>query len=1192
MQHPAHIHLRIDRRANWGFLFLLGLIAGGAGAAFADPALREESLAARSGPRGATLFAIVDPAQSGIVAENNFADPKMWDEHYQELIFGEIGTGIAIGDYDGDGRPDVFVASKTEGCRLFRNLGGWKFEDVTESAGLGGGGWLEKAKSWVGLGAGEAADSPEWWKQGAAFADVNNDGWLDLYVCRFNAPNWLYINQGDGTFKEEAAARGLAVKDGSCMAAFCDYDRDGWLDVFIHTNMLDVTTHPHGRRPYLLRNRGDGTFEDVTERAGIRGEAAAHSAIWWDQDGDGWPDLYVANDFAPADSLYRNNRDGTFTNVIEEVLPHMPYYAMGSDIGDVNNDGRIDLLVADMAATNHEKDFRGMADARARAHEEPAGPASPPQFMRNALFLETGTGRMLEAGLLAGVAASDWTWSVRLEDLDNDGRLDLHVTNGMIREYHNADLLARVMSAGNLAAHRQIVRQSPHLAEVNVAFRNLGDLQFEKVSAEWGLDHRGVSFGAAFADLDGDGDLDLVFSNYEGGVSVLRNDSQEGHRIVVALRGTRSNKFGIGARVRIETAAGVQVRALTVARGYLSSSEPVAHFGLGELDRIDSLTVEWPSGHVQRFTDLAVDRKLTITEPASAPPDLRRDKPDSMASGALFEATAHPSFIAPEDSAPEGDVQPLLPFRFDRRGPALAAGDLDGDGRETIVIGGTERSPLQILGCSTLPSDGVDDGPLLLIDYDSDGDLDLLRTKAGSSRTANYQPRIYRNTSGLFDPVDVFPAISIPAGAAAAADFDRDGDLDVFIGGRHVPGSYPDAPRSVLMRNDAGRFVDATPTELERVGMVTAALWTDANNDGWPDLLVATEWGTLRLFINDRGTLRERKDAGFDHTGLWTSLASADFNGDGVPDYVAGNIGLNTPYRAPAILFKGDFRGDGQYQQLVEAKVENGKLLPTRARSDLGAQIPQVVRRFARNDAFARATLPEILGDALEKAVRLEATELASGVYLSQPEGTWKFTPLPRIAQIAPLQGMVTADFNGDGHTDLFAVQNLHSIAPAIGRFGGGLGQLLLGDGQGDFTPVPPQDSGLVVPGDAKALLALDLNDDGWPDMLASRNRQPSLAFMHRGVEGSGSFRVVLKGPDGNPAAVGAVLTLELTDGSTQRAELFAGSGYYSQQPPGCFFAYPISNPPKRLTVRWPDGRTTSHPLAASPPARVEIREP
>jgi hypothetical protein len=722
------------------------------------------------------------------------------------------------------------------------------------------------------------------------------------------------------------------------------------------------------------------------------------------------------------------------------------------------------------------------------------------------------------------------------------------------------------------------------------------------VSADWGLDQLGVSFGSAFADLDGDGDLDLVFSNYEGGVSVLRNDSQDGHRVVVALRGTRSNKFGIGARVRIETAAppspgygaasGVQVRALSVARGYLSSSEPVAHFGLGAADRIASLTVEWPSGHVQHFTDLPVDRKITITESASAPVELRRDNPASAHGATLFKSAAHPSFIAPEDPAPEGDVQALLPFRFDRRGPALAAADLDGDGSEEIVIGGTERSPLQILPGLTLPSDGVDDGPLLLIDYDSDGDLDLLRSKAGSSRTASYQTRIYRNTSGRFEPVDVLPAMSFPAGAAAAADFDRDGDLDVFIGGRHLPGNYPDAPRSNLLRNDAGRFVDATPTELERPGMVTAALWTDANNDGWPDLLVATEWGTLRLFINDSGTLRERKDSGFDQTGLWTSLASADFNGDGVPDYVVGNIGLNTPYQAPAILFKGDFRGDGQYQQLVEAKIENGKLLPARARRDLGAQIPQVVRRFARNDAFARATLPEILGDALEKAVRFEATELASGVYLSQSDGAWKIATLPRIAQIAPLQGMVTGDFNGDGHTDLFAVQNLHSVAPAIGRFGGGLAQLLLGDGAGGFTPVPPIESGLVVPGDAKALLALDLNNDGWPDLLASRNRQSSLAFMHRAVEGSGSFRVVLKGARGNPAAVGAVLTLELADGRTQRTELFAGSGYYSQQAPGCFFAYPRSNPPKQLTVRWPDGRTTTQPLTGRPPALVEFRAP
>ena len=1086
-------------------MFALAVAAAGA----ATPGLTEAPLAPRSGPRGATLFTKLSPEQTGIVTENNFADPKMWNEHYQELIFGEVGTGIAIGDYDGDGRPDVFVVSKTGPCRLFRNLGNWKFEDVTEKAGLGGAtGWMNTAKSWIGLGGDNpAADTPDHWKQGATFVDVNNDGWLDIYVCRFGAPNLLYINQGDGTFKEEAAARGLAVTADSCMAEFCDYDRDGWLDVFIHTNMLDVATHPNGSRAYLFHNNGDGTFTDVTDRAGIVGDSSAHSATWWDYDGDGWPDLYVANDYAPADVLYHNNRDGTFTNVINQVVPHMPYYAMGADLGDVNNDGRIDLFVADMAGSNHEKDFRGMAAARERAQLEPADPAVAPQYMRSALYLNTGTGRMQEAALLAGVAATDWTWSPRLEDLDDDGRLDLFVTNGMIREYNNIDLLAKSVARENIAAQRAVVKDSPPLAERNVAFRNLGDLQFQNVSKAWGLDQRGVSFGSAFGDLDGDGDLDLIYANYQGGVTVLRNDSDTGHRVIIALRGTRSNRFGVGATVRINTAAGVQVRQLVLARGYLSSSEPVVHFGLGDATRIERMTVIWPSGAEQEFTDLPADRHYNVTEimgkPAEAVP---------APSPEFSDVSAAMKLALPTDEAPRvAESKSLAPFRLDRRGPALAAGDLDGDGRSDLVIGATTKEPLRIVRggrIDTLATGPGDDGPVLVFDANGDGAKDLLVTKATAAR-----PRLFLNDGhGAFRtaPADTLPAEEIDAGAAAAADFDRDGRMDLFIGARVLPGQYPLPPRSALWRNLGGRFEDVTDAVapgLREVGLVTAALWADVDGDGWPDLLVACEWGNVRYFHNAHGARLEdwTERAGFAAagTGLWSALAAADFNGDGRPDFVAGNLGLNTPYRAdaehPALLFYGDFAGHGD-NTIVEGFYEGDRLYPRRSRNELGAQIPAIMRRYPRNDIFARATLEEILGrDALAKARRFAATELRSGVFLSQPDGTYRFAPLPRIAQIAPLEGIVAGDFDGDGRADIYAVQNSFAPVPAIGHFDGGLSQLLRGDGHGNFVAVPPAESGLVVPGDAKAVVALDLDGDGRTDFFISRNNSTTLAFRNNG---------------------------------------------------------------------------------------------
>ncbi len=1206
-------------------LLVSGCLRAGVRAGDPGGGLQEAPLAPRSGPPAATMFTLMPPEQTGIVTENRYDDPAMWGVHYQEIALGAMGTGVAIGDYDNDGRPDILVVSKTGGCRLFRNLGGWKFEDVTEKAGLGAPaeGMLEKGLDWF---RDRGARDGSAWRQGAVFADVNNDGWLDIYVCRFGAPNLLYINQRDGTFKEEAAARGLAVADACGVGAFADYDRDGWLDVYVTTNMLDAKHHPNGQRGYLFHNNGDGTFTDVTEKAGIYGEMLSHSATWWDLDGDGWPDLYVTDDFAGADRLYHNNRDGTFTDIINEVVPHTPYSSMGSDFGDVNNDGRFDLLVADMAASTHEKDQRGMADSRALDAAKVAGSTAAPQYSRSALYLNTGLGRCLEAAQLAGVAATDWTWSVRFEDLDNDGRLDLFVTNGMSREYQNADLRDRIILAETLADRMRIMRNSPRQNERHLAYRNLGDLRFEEVGAAWGLDQRGVSFGAAFGDLDGDGDLDLVYANYQGGLTVLRNDCPTGHRVVVALRGTRSNRFGIGATVRVESALGLQVRQLVVSRGYLSSSEPIAHFGLGDDPVVKRLTVLWPSGAAQSFTDLPVDRRYTITEPSD--PAVHPSAPPPPPVGQFAEVSAADglSLSTHEAARHDANPQPLRPERFDDLGPALAVGDLapssalppspeprrtgtaDGGGRDDVLVGGTSADPARLLrqtGASRFVAASTDDlanptlvedGPLLLFDADGDGRNDILVTRAGTSLPAEspeYQPRLYLNDGrGGFRPApaDALPPLPISAGAVAAADFDRDGRLDVFIGGRVRPGEYPLAPRSALLVNRGGRFEDVTDAlapGLREVGMVRAALWSDVDGDGWPDLLLALEWGEVKYFHNRQGRGFEdwTERAGFAAagTGWWTSLASADFNGDGRPDFVVGNVGLNTQYHAspqePALLYFGDFAG-GRPPQLVEAYYENGKLYPWRTRKELGAQIPLVLRRYRTNDAYARATLPEILGaERLGAARRFAATELRSGVFLSQPDGTYRFEPLPRIAQIAPLQGIVTGDFDGDGRADIYAVQNSYAAGAGVGRFDGGVSQLLRGDGRGHFTAVPPAESGLLVPGDAKALAVLDLDGDGWPDFLLTRNESTTLAFRNRGVPGRHALSVRLRGPQGNPDAIGARVSLELADGTTETAEVQAGSGYYSQSSACCFFGYPDANPPRRLAIRWPDGSTAFRAL-------------
>jgi len=1176
--------------------------------AASSPDITRDGFAPLSGPRGPTLFTELATEQTGIVSVNHYADPKMWGELNHEFESGAMGTGVAIGDFDGDGKPDIFVVSKTESCRLFRNLGNWKFEDVSAKAGIE-----------------DQGDAAKIWKQGVSFADVNNDGLLDLYVCRFNAPNLLYINQGNGTFKEMAHAYGLDVKDASVMGAFCDYDRDGWLDVFVQTNVLNFNEHPNGQRNYLFHNNRDGTFTEVSQRAGISGNAQGHSATWWDFDGDGWPDLYVANDFSVADKLYRNNRDGTFANVLDQVVPHTPFSSMGADLGDINNDGLIDLFTTDMAASTHEKDQRGMAESRARTVEDEKNPGTAPQYERNALFLSTGMGRMLEAAYLTGLAATDWTWAPRLEDLDNDGRLDLFVTNGMHREATNVDLLARQLAAANPIERIKIMRESPMLAETHFAFRNRGNLEFENVSAAWGLNQKSVGFGAAFGDLDGDGDLDLVYANYQKGVTVLRNDNDSGHRVMISLRGTESNRFGVGATVRLETKSGVQVRQLVLARGLLSSSEPVLHFGLGDDMEIIKLTVTWPSGRVQNFADLTADRKLTITEPAASTVGaaLRRDsdEPSRYKAAPIIgqvgqftevSASANLSIQSHEEAVDETALQRLLPARYNRRGPSLAVGVLKDGGGDAIILGGTTVTPLTLLTRDSsaafrkntrtpFPVGPINDGPVLLFEANGDGRTDLLVTKSGNTQPAGaveYQPKLYLGDGeGGFQsaPDDALPSLPICAGTAVAADFDHDGQLDLFIGGRMTPGLYPLSPRSALLANRGGKFEDVTEKiapALREVGMVTSALWTDVDGDGWSDLLLSLEWGTVKYFHNRQGQAFDdwTDKAGFAGagTGWWTSIAAADFNGDGRLDYVVGNVGLNTQYHAtperPAFLFSGDFNDSGEEPQIIEAYYEGDRLFPWRSRKNLGAVLPFVAKRFPKNNAYARAAVGELVGEEkLAAAQRYSATELRSGVFLSQPDGTFHFEPLPRIAQISPAQGLAAGDFDGDGHADIYVVQNSYAPIPLVGRFDGGVSQLLRGDGRGSFAPVTPAESGLLVPGDAKALAILDLNLDGWPDFIVSRNNSSTLAFQNRGVAGRHGLRVTLMGDLANPTTVGARLTLESADGSKQMSEIHAGSGYASQSAAVCFFGYKDSNPPKKISIRWPTGEITESSVVGTP---------
>ncbi len=1111
-----------------------------------------------SGAEALSQFSRVPADQTGIHFTNAYDDPEMWGRRYREFTLGSVGAGVATGDFDQDGRPDIYAVSKTGPNKLYRQTGDFTFEDVTEQAGVAG--------------------LPDAWATGATFVDINNDGWLDLYLCQFAAPNQLYVNQGDGTFSEQASAYGLDIEDASVMAAFSDADRDGDLDMYLVTNILDYAQNYLGRPDYYFEN-DDGTFRDATEQSGIEGVSQGHSATWWDYDQDGWPDIYVANDFEKPDRLYRNNGDGTFTDVLRQTFPHTPYFSMGSDLGDVNNDGLMDFFVSDMAATTHQKSMSGIAELSRGTWENEQINSRFPMYMRNAFYLNNGTTHFNEIANLTGLDASNWTWAVKFADLDNDGRTDLFITNGNIRNFMDADLLEKQKVASSLAARIRVYRNAPKLEERNLAFRNEGDLNFSDVSKTWGLDHLGVSFGASYCDLDRDGDLDIVVNNLEDNLHVYRNNSPNAG-FLVRLQGVSSNSYGIGSAALYTSSAGTQSRQLTLARGVLSNDEPLLHFAPGSGQIAESeLSIRWPSGLISILTAPQAGQLYTITEPneTSIPPSPR--DPNEQPKGQFVEASSELglNYAHQEDRYNEFAKQVLLPRRLSKQGPAIAYDSQS----HTLTISGSAKQASKSFSLN----DASHFKPSETNETQTDTDLLGLLSLNGSLVTT---PSLLPNR--LSD--SPIPTTSV----LTAGDFDSDGDLDLFLGGRQQPGAYPETPVSYLFENRNGQYIDVTEERapgLKMVGMVTSAIWSDATGDEIPDLLLTLDWGAVTLFENRDGKLVNiTATSGLaPYLGWWNSIASADFNGDGLLDYVVGNVGLNTKYHAtaehPTLLYYGDFDESGN-KQIIEAQYENNSLYPLRPYSKLSFAIPSIANGFNSYAAFAQATLPEIFDSIkLAAATRLEANTLSSGVFINQGAKGFSFHELPRLAQIAPIYGIATQDFDGDGFTDIFLAQNSCAPEPTTGQFNGGLSLLLSGNGDGTFTPITTAKSGLMVRGDAKSAITLDLEKDGWADLIVAQNSDTLLAFRNRGIAPNHSFSVTLDYIDSNPNAYGSKVTVLRADGTQTTTELTSTAGYLSQSEATLFFGYTAKNEPTQIQVTWPDGTKTTHPFEAGPSLRL-----
>ena len=1083
----------------------------------------ESSPLAPASEGGETLFSELSPEETGV----NFVNLIDKKHATKRLYLGAFACGgVAIGDLNGDGLQDLYLTSGPRGNRLYLNQGNLKFQDATETSGTGG---------------------RDDWSAGASLVDIDADGDLDIHVCYYDAANQLFINDGKGVFEERAGEFGLDQSDASLMASFCDYDQDGDLDCFLLTRDFkrdggfpaeapvvktetgyrikegfekyyaikqtgkDRWTYVNaGREDYLLRNDG-GKFTDVSKAAGISGRDRGNSATWWDFNNDGLADLYIGNDFKDADRLYQNMGDGTFKDVIREFIPHSPWFAMGADTADLDGDGRLDLLVADMAGTNHYRSKTTMGEIGSIRPFLLS--AVPRQYMHNVLYLNQNIGRLADASYLAGLASSDWSWAVKLNDFDLDGRPDVFFTNGVSRSFNNSDVQRKKEDYIGKTEWDFYESHEPR-REQNLAFANRGDLRFENVSKAWGLDHLGMSYAAATGDLDGDGDPDLVVAGLDEPVKIYRNDApSKARRIALKLVGKDGNGFGYGATVTLKAGGEEQIRSLRPSSGFLSSNAPELYFGLGEATGIESLSIQWAHGGVEILSGLKPDHRHTIVEGPSKPVGIAPERP-------MFADLSSPSLkaIRPVERPFDDYIrQPLLPYQHSQFGPGLAWADVDGDGDQDLYqarpAGDAGRiylnkAPGNFAFDTTKPFDAhleSEDIAAKFFDADRDGKIDLYVVSGGvecEPGDESLRDRLYLGAGdGTFQTAEpgALPDLRDSGSCLAADDFDKDGDLDLFIGSRVIPGAYPKTPSSRLLRNDSTpgspKFTEVTASVegLEKIGLVTAAMWSDANGDGVRDLLLTCEWGSVRLFLNQKGKLVEKKDTGMsDRPGWWRGIDGADVDGDGDIDYVVTNQGLNTPYRAtdqkPELLYYGDMDGSGK-ERIIEAKFEGGTCYPRRGFSCSSGAMPTLRTKLKTFENFANSSLNDLYPKSrLAGAIRLEARVLETCLLVNDGTGRFEMRPLPRMAQLSPANCVVLKDVDGDGKVDCLLGQNFYGAQPEVGHHDSGLSLLLKGKGDGSFEVVPPAISGIMVPGAVMSITPRDLTGDGRDELIFGVN--------------------------------------------------------------------------------------------------------